>query len=372
MSSPCIWIFAGDLEKEAAGPLPALRAIAAQAQKERRQTIVIFGTIGGKSSAPCENSDGAVIWLAARRYGPFNWHFAPKLIVYSVRQWFARKPNAVLMDGLWYSISPILCLVLACVGAPVYLMPHGSLNQVATRKNEKRKRLALVLMTPLLKKLRGVFSLSPLESQEISAALPGASIYPTSNPINVAAHEADAGDYILYLGRIDPIKNLEFLINAYADLIAINTNAPFLRIVGPGRKEYIAELIGLCAARGVLEKVHFVGPKYGEDKVREYRRARCFVMASHSEAQPYALLEALSFGVPSVVSAACRLWFEDRAVLVCPNGDRKSYVASLNSILQLSPLAAGELRRSAREFIQLHYIPEIVWARRRAIMIRSQ
>jgi GalNAc-alpha-(1->4)-GalNAc-alpha-(1->3)-diNAcBac-PP-undecaprenol alpha-1,4-N-acetyl-D-galactosaminyltransferase len=98
---------------------------------------------------------------------------------------------------------------------------------------------------------------------------------------------------ILTVGRLDANKNQRLLIEAFANLNVGNWK---LIIVGHGdlREEYEE----LTASKGIADKVDFVG---NVNKISDfYNKAKIFVFTSQSEGFPNALLEAMSFGLPSI------------------------------------------------------------------------
>lgn len=97
---------------------------------------------------------------------------------------------------------------------------------------------------------------------------------------------------VLFLGRIDPIKDIETLINA---AILVDRKVKFL-IVGPGEEEYIKKLKRLAKERG-LGNIEFRKPVYEiKEKVELYKEVDIFVLPSKREAMPLALLEAMACG----------------------------------------------------------------------------
>jgi glycosyltransferase involved in cell wall biosynthesis len=50
------------------------------------------------------------------------------------------------------------------------------------------------------------------------------------------------------------------------------------------------------------KRVRFVGPKYGEDKLTQYRKASVYVLPSFSENFGMTVAEALAAGLPAIVS----------------------------------------------------------------------
>jgi glycosyltransferase involved in cell wall biosynthesis len=104
-------------------------------------------------------------------------------------------------------------------------------------------------------------------------------------------------DYVLFLGRLHPIKNLEALL-----LARPRVHRPIqLVVAGGGEPSYVEKLREL-ARRNDRLNVHFVGWVSGERKWRLLRFARALVLPSQSENFGNVVLEALAMGTPVVAS----------------------------------------------------------------------
>lgn len=108
---------------------------------------------------------------------------------------------------------------------------------------------------------------------------------------------------ILHVGRLDPDKNADRVIQAAA--LALAGNLAHLLIVGDGVRK--PSLVKLCHSLGIAERVHFTGFVSTEQGLPEiYRTAQLFITASEIETQGLVLLEAAASGLPIVaVRATC-------------------------------------------------------------------
>lgn len=108
---------------------------------------------------------------------------------------------------------------------------------------------------------------------------------------------------VLFLGVVSRRKGLDVLIEAF-DCVSRAGGLEDWRLVvaGPVQED---ELLELAQERGIEcpDRVQFVGPVFGDDKVRLWREAAIFVLPSRAEAMPMAILEAMSAGLPCVASA---------------------------------------------------------------------
>jgi glycosyltransferase involved in cell wall biosynthesis len=134
---------------------------------------------------------------------------------------------------------------------------------------------------------------------------------------------------ILSIGRLQPQKNFEGLIDAVA--IARQQRPVRLVVLGTGSDEYRTALIAHAATRGFADHVLFAGVT---DNVYPWLRAAAvFALASHWEGSSIALLEALAAGTPIVASRtagdAPEVLDEGRYGLLADAGNAAAFAAAL-------------------------------------------
>ena len=102
---------------------------------------------------------------------------------------------------------------------------------------------------------------------------------------------------LVYMGRVAPEKNLEFLLQAFAGVARTIPNVHLL-ILGGGQKEHVDKLKALPAAHSIEDRVRFIG-LIPYDQLPSYM-AMCdiFVTASVTEVHPYSVIEAMATGLP--------------------------------------------------------------------------
>ncbi len=101
------------------------------------------------------------------------------------------------------------------------------------------------------------------------------------------------------IGRLNPIKGYDVMIEAFARLrdLSPNTNA-VLVLAGEGSQR--AALAALVEARRLSGRVHFLG--WRDDVHALHATFQLFTMSSHSEGTSISLLEAMSAGLPPIVT----------------------------------------------------------------------
>lgn len=115
-------------------------------------------------------------------------------------------------------------------------------------------------------------------------------------PAEVPPHEAGGLRRVLYVGRFSEEKNLGALVEA----VALLRGRARVRLVLVGAGPLEAGLRAEAARRGV--DVDFPGVVRHDALPALYAAADAFVLASFTEGHPKALLEAMSTGLPCVVS----------------------------------------------------------------------
>jgi len=112
--------------------------------------------------------------------------------------------------------------------------------------------------------------------------------------------EAGLTDFVLYVGRINRVKNVGFLVEALPQL------PPSVKLLAVGPVEdnqCVSDMQVRAHELGVADRVIFAGKVNFEELVAAYKRARVFVFASDFEGLPTAVLEAMALG-KIVVAAA--------------------------------------------------------------------
>ncbi|AEA11522.1 glycosyl transferase, family 1 [Thermoproteus uzoniensis 768-20] len=119
-------------------------------------------------------------------------------------------------------------------------------------------------------------------------------------------------EYVLFVGRVTPIKGVHILLKAFETMISENSHLGIkLVIAGPltgrfnssGVSDYAKTLIEY-SRRKLGEKVLFTGSVDRETLRILYSNACCLVLPSFAEAFPLVLLEAMASGIPVIGSEA--------------------------------------------------------------------
>ena len=111
---------------------------------------------------------------------------------------------------------------------------------------------------------------------------------------------------VLFLGRVDPIKGLDILVSAIDDLATKRTDFALV-VAGAGTVAYERKIASMVRVRGLEDRVVFLGMVEGEDKRVVLRDADVFVLPSHNENFPMAVLEAMAAGLPVVISDRAKI-----------------------------------------------------------------
>ena len=119
------------------------------------------------------------------------------------------------------------------------------------------------------------------------------------------ARRADDPGYLLMAARLEPLKGADLAIETFARVDPALVGE--LVICGgatSGFEDYVSSLHQLVAARGLDDRVHFVGARDRDELARLMAGARLLLNPSHSETYGLTALEAAACGVPVVASAA--------------------------------------------------------------------
>lgn len=163
---------------------------------------------------------------------------------------------------------------------------------------------------------------------------------------------------ISFVGRIDPLKDLETLISAFALVRQQIPNAQ-LRLFGPTPKEnhaYKAGLVNLAADLGVTNAVHWEGPSKGSRPAIE--AGHVVALSSVSEGLPFTLIESMMCGRATVntdVGGVAECLDEERTTgMLVPARDPEAFAEACITLLSddrlRADMGAAARRRALAEF----------------------
>lgn len=102
---------------------------------------------------------------------------------------------------------------------------------------------------------------------------------------------AITGEYIMFLGRLDPVKNLYYLIDAFGYVLR---QCPDLKLVLVGDGQEKNNLLRYVNDKGLFKNIVFAGLQ--ANPYAFLKRAKAMILPSFSEALPTVVIEALTLG----------------------------------------------------------------------------
>lgn len=155
-----------------------------------------------------------------------------------------------------------------------------------------------------VKKASKVFTISLASKNDIikEYKLPSNKVivtYPGLKPMSEKP-KSFMGKYILFVGTLQPRKNIVRLVEAFSK---IKGKYPDLVLLVVGKKGWLfEEILNSPKKFGVEDKVQFLDFVKDEEMPGLYKKAQCFVLPSLYEGFGLPVLEAMKYGCPVVLS----------------------------------------------------------------------
>ena len=259
-------------------------------------------------------------WVKADKYPFFKRDLHLKNIIKSYKQ------DILHVHGLWSSPSRFSSIYKTKLTNYI-LSPHGMLSPFSLNVSKFKKNIIWSLWEKeFIKSSSAIHALSFKEAQDIKKIFPekpiavipnGVYVPPNTiyeNPLPWEKEIPDNAKILLYFGRFHPIKGLDCLIKAWEIICKKNQFRNWwLVLVGYGDNNYLNSLL----KKGNLKNIKSYGPAFNKLKHNIFYKSDAFILTSYSEALPMAALEAMSYGLPCLLTKECGLeeYFLDNSTI---------------------------------------------------------
>jgi glycosyltransferase involved in cell wall biosynthesis len=236
----------------------------------------------------------------------------PLPLVRPWRTWRAvRRADAVHIMGYWNLLSIITGLLARLARTPYVLCPAGEFASI-DRPRPIMRMFHEMVGKGLIRNASAFIAITAAERDVIArvAGCAKESVWIVPNAVSIPRAPADAGTasgvpeapYLLFMGRLAPIKGPDLLLAAY---LAEPAAHAFPLVFAGADLGMRPALERTARASHVAPRIHFLGFVGESERAALYQRALMLVIPSRSEAMSLVALEAGSHGVPVLLTDAC-------------------------------------------------------------------
>jgi glycosyltransferase involved in cell wall biosynthesis len=244
-----------------------------------------------------------------RRVAPAKAYFAPEARRNASS--FVSDCDIVHGHGFYTALNWTFGSRARKFGKPLVYHPQGMLEPWILSRSRGKKRIAHWLFEDANFRHAGLWrALTLREADQIRAIGIEGPIVVAPNGVDVAAFAGATESrpksrrVMLFLGRLHPKKGADILLRAWAQSGAAAADWELV-IAGPDEIGHREQLESIVASESLAGSVRFTGPVKGREKTDLIHSADVFVLPSHSEGFPVAVLEAMAASKPVIVTPGC-------------------------------------------------------------------
>lgn len=220
------------------------------------------------------------------------------------------RPDLVVFHEVYHKEYLCIYKKLKEQEIPYIILPHGGLTATAQKRKHLKKQIANILL--FNKFINGAKALQCLSEKELKETHRSRKIVGTNGIPKPLSIKKDFNKKIIkfvYIGRLEVyVKGIDLFIQAVSTIkdFLKEKNCTFY-IYGPdykGRYAQVEHLIKGNNTENVIFLNESVSGKYKEEILLD---ADIFIQTSRSEGMPIGILEALSYGIPCLVTEGTNL-----------------------------------------------------------------
>lgn len=226
-----------------------------------------------------------------------------------------READVVHLMGHWTLLNAVVARECRRQNKPYAVCPAGALP-IYGRSRWLKKLYNLLAGKQLIRRAAACIAIARNELEHYAEyGISADRVTMIPNGID-AAEFGDADDaafrgkfglpdapFVLFLGRLAPIKGPDLLLEAYLGIAAAYPDV-HLVVAGPDGG-MLETLQARAAATGIADRIHFIGAVSGADKSRAYHAATLLAIPSRQEAMSIVVLEAGICGTPVLITDRC-------------------------------------------------------------------
>jgi glycosyltransferase involved in cell wall biosynthesis len=205
-------------------------------------------------------------------------------------------------SGVWYKAS----LAARLAGVPRVLhtdhgrhLPDPWIDRELDARAARRTDLVVAVSDALARQLASTVVGDPGQIRVVRNGVDTQAFAPAPDASPARFDWSSGAIVIGSVGRFDRVKGYDVMLDAFSRFLGEWTGPETLLVLaGEGPEE--AALRAMAATLGIAHRVRFVG--WRSDTPQLYRSFDLFTLASRSEGTSVSLLEAMSSGVPPVVT----------------------------------------------------------------------
>lgn len=222
-------------------------------------------------------------------------------------------PDLVIFHEVYHFEFVKIAKTLQQDDTPYIIIPHGCLVRSAQQKKKWKKLIAnTFLFNAFIHKCKALQCLSENELDNIEFNVPK---FISTNGVSIPErHKEGFNDdrlYIIFIGRLEIVpKGLDLLLQAIKQVVKYPefvNHITKIDLFGPDFKGRYNEVQSLITSNGVDSIVKLHHEVMGEEKRELLLTADIFIQTSRHEGMPMGILEAMSYGIPCIITEGTSL-----------------------------------------------------------------